>query len=226
MKPIKILHYENDPADIKRVRSVLDARGMEYNLTAVETELDFVSALTEDSPDIILADYNPSAFDGLRALEIVKQKYPDIPFILVSGSSGEENAIDSLKRGATDYVLKSKLKRLVPAIERALNEKRELFRHREAEAAIMRLNTAIEHSSDSIMITGPDGHIEYVNPAFVKNTGYRLDELVGKTPNILKSGIHDREFYEELWETISTGNTWRGVMVRGHGRAVRTTGRF
>jgi len=212
MKPIEILHYENDPSDVELVRSFLDKQGMVYKLTAVETELDFVAAL-EESPEIILADYSPPSFDGLSALKIVKQKHPDIPFILISGSSGEEYAIESLKRGATDYVLKSRLKRLVPAIKRALNEKKELLRHREAEAAIMRLNTAIEHSSDSIMITGPDGRIEYVNPAFVKNTGYRLDELVGKTPSILKSGIHDREFYEELWETISTGNTWRGVMI-------------
>ena len=213
MRPIKILHLENDPFDVELVKSILDEQGLECDITDVETEADFVSALTRNTFDLILADYILPSFDGLSALKIVKKDFPEIPFILLSGSIGEEYAIESLKNGATDYVLKTNMERLVPAINRALHEKEESTKRREAETSILRLKTAIENSSDSIMITDPDGSIEYANPALAKNTGYRLEELIGQKPSILKSGIHDQKFYEDLWETITSGKTWRGVMI-------------
>ena len=109
----------------------------------------FMTAITESQFDIVMADYNLPEFDGLEALEIAKQKCPDLPFIITSGVLGEELAIETLKKGATDYVLKNRLERLIPSIERALKEASEK-RHRkklekEKDELIEKLQKTINH---------------------------------------------------------------------------------
>ena len=118
----KILHLEDDPSDIEIIRSYLDAEGLSCQIVSVDNKDDFISILQQDNFDLILSDYSLPAFDGLSALNIAKAICPGVPFILLSGMLGEEFAIDSMKAGATDYVLKQRLSRLVPSIKRALRE--------------------------------------------------------------------------------------------------------
>jgi len=120
--PLHILHLEDDPNDAALIQSTLEAGGIICATTCVQSHDDFVAALEHGGIDLILSDFSLPAFDGLAALEIVRTRWPAIPLILVSGTLGEERAIDSLKSGATDYVLKERLARLVPAVHRAMQE--------------------------------------------------------------------------------------------------------
>ena len=121
-QPLRILHLEDDPNDAALVQSTLEASGINCATTCVQDRDDFVAALEHGGIDLILSDFSLPAFDGLSATEIVRARWPELPVILVSGSLGEELAIDSLKSGATDYVLKGRLSRLVPAVHRAMSE--------------------------------------------------------------------------------------------------------
>ena len=120
--PLHILHLEDNPNDAALVQSTLEAAGITCATTCVQDREAFVAALEHGDIDLILSDFSLPAFDGLSATEIVRARWPELPVILVSGSLGEELAIDSLKSGATDYVLKGRLSRLVPAVRRAMLE--------------------------------------------------------------------------------------------------------
>jgi signal transduction histidine kinase/FixJ family two-component response regulator len=132
--PLQVLHLEDDARDTELVQAALEGEGIQSELTRVETEQDFLAALKRERLDLILADYTLPSFDGLSALRIAQQHSPDVPFIFVSGTLGEDVAIEALKTGATDYVLKTRLARLGPAVNRALSEARERADRKRAEA--------------------------------------------------------------------------------------------
>jgi signal transduction histidine kinase len=132
---LRVLYLEDDLRDAELVHETLEADGIESEVIRVETEADFIAALKEGGFDLILADYTLPSFDGLSALDIVQKDWPELPLIFVSGTLGEELAIEALKRGATDYVFKTRLTRIVPSVQRALREARErrdLIRAQEA----------------------------------------------------------------------------------------------
>ena len=120
--PLRILHLEDDPADAALVESTLKADGIACATTRVQSRDEFVAALEGGGVDLILSDCSLPAFDGMSALKIAHAKWPAIPLVFVSGTLGEEQAIESLKSGATDYVLKERLARLAPAVRRAMQE--------------------------------------------------------------------------------------------------------
>jgi two-component system cell cycle sensor histidine kinase/response regulator CckA len=134
-KPLlRILHLEDDPKDAALVHSTLEAGGIVCQTISVQNRPDFAAALERGETDLVISDFKLPAFDGLSALDMTHAKHPDLPFILVSGTLGEELAIESLKRGATDYVLKERLPRLVPAVHRAMKEVEERVERRRLEA--------------------------------------------------------------------------------------------
>src|SRR5438477_8363577 len=135
---LRVLHLEDDVRDTELVQATLDAEGIQGELTRVETEDDFIAALKRKSLDLILADYTLPSFDGLSALKITQQHSPEVPFIFVSGTLGEDVAIEALKTGATDYVLKTRLGRLGPAVKRALREAQERAERAHAETSLQR----------------------------------------------------------------------------------------
>ena len=120
--PLKILHLEDNPLDAELVEANLLVGGFEPEILRVDTRPDFIAALENNSFELILADYSLPSFDGLEALQIAREVCPDLPFIIISGALGEELAIETLKSGATDYILKHRLERLVPSVQRALRE--------------------------------------------------------------------------------------------------------
>src|SRR6266478_3005850 len=111
MSRLNILHLEDNPTDGELIQSVLQAAGISFVIERVETQADFLAGLEQKRFDLILSDYTLPSFDGASALELARQKSPDVPFIFVSGTIGEEVAVDSLKQGASDYVLKDRLSR-------------------------------------------------------------------------------------------------------------------
>jgi PAS domain S-box-containing protein len=136
MPNLRILLLEDDPDDAALLQGLLEAECYVCDLRRVQTRTEFVAALASSKLDLILADYKLPSFDGLSALRLALEARPDLPFIFVSGTLGEEVAIEALKIGATDYVLKTRLSRLVPAVERALREARERAERKKAEEGL------------------------------------------------------------------------------------------
>ena len=136
--PLRILLLEDDLGDVELIQELLEVDHFDCEVTRVQTRSEFLTALESDEIDLILADYKLPSFDGLSALKLAQSARPDLPFIFVSGTIGEDVAIEALKIGATDYVLKTRLERLVPSVQRALREARERAERRKAEAALRR----------------------------------------------------------------------------------------
>jgi len=131
-KEIHILMLEDDAADAELTKFALRKGGLSFSLARVESEEEYVRQLEEHPPALILSDYSLPGFNGQDALTIAGRKCPETPFIFVTGTMGEEVAIDTLKSGATDYVLKTRLSRLIPAVNRALREADERMKHQRA----------------------------------------------------------------------------------------------
>src|SRR5262250_192630 len=134
--PLRILHLEDDLRDAELLQAKLESEDIRCHVIRVEMQADFCAALEQGGVDLILADYTLPSFDGLSALKIALEKCPDIPFIFVSGTLGEEVSIEALKIGATDYVLKQRLSRIVPSVHRALRESKERAERKRAEALL------------------------------------------------------------------------------------------
>lgn len=124
---------EDDAADAELTKFALRKGGLHFSLSRVESREDYLKHLDQNPPELILSDYSLPGFDGSMALDIARQKCPETPFIFVTGTMGEEVAIETLKNGATDYVLKTRLSRLIPAVHRAIRECQERTERRKAE---------------------------------------------------------------------------------------------
>lgn len=132
-KDIHILMLEDDAADAELTKFALRKGSLDFSLERVETREEYLEALGGRPPTLILSDYSLPGFNGHDALNIALERCPGTPFIFVTGTMGEEVAIETLKSGATDYVLKTRLSRLIPAVNRALREAEERAQHRRAE---------------------------------------------------------------------------------------------
>lgn len=130
---LRILILEDSQTDVELVQFELEEAGIAFTVRVALTEADFVRELQTFSPDLILSDYSLPNYNGVLALTEAKEQCPDVPFILVTGAIGEDRAIEILTQGANDYVMKSRLSRLAPAVRRALAEAKEYRARKEAE---------------------------------------------------------------------------------------------
>lgn len=150
-RTLRILLLEDSALDAELVTEVLSSAGLEATVERVVLEEDFSRALHDGSFDLVLADYILPGFDGLSALALVREHRPELPFVFVSGALGEEVAVEALKRGATDYVIKDRLDRLPATVLRALAEAGERTQKRQAQDALQKLldeRTALLHELD------------------------------------------------------------------------------
>jgi len=134
---LSILHLEDNANDAELIAAMLEQQGISCEIERVETRDDFLAALDRGGFDLILSDFSLPSFNGLAGLELARERRPDIPFLFVSGTLGEDVAIEALKSGATDYVLKERLGRLAPAVRRAVEDARERLALRRAEEAMI-----------------------------------------------------------------------------------------
>nr|WP_041918590.1 response regulator [Gloeocapsa sp. PCC 7428] len=144
MTPLQFLLLEDQPLDAERIRAALMDSSINHELLQVDTRADFVTALEAQPFNLILAAYPLLDFDGIAALEIAHHRCPETPFIFVSASLGEELAIDALKAGASNYVLKQRLERLVPAVQRALREAQEQQERKRSEQLLIEQKQLLE----------------------------------------------------------------------------------
>src|SRR3989449_9154508 len=168
---LRVLLAEDVASDAELEIREIKRAGLRVSHRIVESEKDFIRALREFAPDVILSDFSMPQFDGMEALRLAKKLAPDTPFIFVSGTLGEEYAIRALKSGATDYVVKSNLVRLSAAVERALAEAKLLRERRQTEAALEIARERLQEREAGLrraqlmaklahVITGPDGSFE------------------------------------------------------------------
>lgn len=202
MNPVRILHLEDSTLDAEFVRERLRPAGLATGLDLVSDRSEFVTRLKAERYDLILSDYQVPTFEGLAALDLAKRHQPETPFIFVSGAMGEEAAVEALKRGATDYVLKDRLIRLPAAVERALAEAREKAERQQAEA---RASSILESMNDAFVLLDPEWQVVFVNAAFEAMNSVCRTEVIGKN----------------LWDlyppTVGTSieSEFRRVMARG-----------
>jgi len=196
---LRILLLEDVASDAELTERELRKAKLAFSLERVETREAFVRALEELKPHLILGDYHLPTFDGLSALSITQEKCPDIPFIFISGTIGEELAIEVVKKGATDYVLKNRLSRLVPVIRRALDEAEERIKRREAEEAVK--NSAREwHITfdairDPVFLTDLAGKILRCNTAMAEFSRRSFAEIIGHSCRQLVCNLESMEKY-------------------------------
>lgn len=186
MQPIKLrlLVLEDVANDAELEIAELQQAGYECEWKRVETREDFLACLDTPDYELILSDYALPAFDGLTALSLLQERKVDIPFILVSGTLGEDAAIDSLKAGAVDYVLKTRLSRLAPVVTRALKEQAESLERKrmqqELQSANERFRAIMESAADAIITMDSRGQVMEWNPAAQATFGYSFAEMLGR----------------------------------------------
>jgi signal transduction histidine kinase/CheY-like chemotaxis protein len=170
---LRLLLLEDDAHDAKFVRDLLEAGDFVCDVVHAQTRAEFLAALDDPGIDLILADYSLPSFDGLSALKLALSARPDLPFIFVSGTLGEEVATEALKIGATDYVLKTRLPRLVPAVQRALREARERIERKKAEEAL-RLSEMYLAEAQRLSHTGSFGWDPSSGDVYWSDETYRI----------------------------------------------------
>jgi len=177
MQPVRLVLVEDVPTEAEIAVRQLESGGFGCTWQRVDSEAGLRRALAENKPDLILSDFTLPGFDGLAALEVALEIAPDTPFIFLSGTIGEEIAIDALQRGACDYVLKTNMARLAPAVRRALNE-----------AAVRRARQGLEQQLRDIVLTSQDwiwehdrdGKFTFSSDSVRSILGYSPEEIVGK----------------------------------------------
>ncbi|MCE1166435.1 MAG: PAS domain S-box protein, partial [Bacteroidetes bacterium] len=211
MKKIKILHLEDNSFDSELILSEIESKEYEVDYTRVETEKAFIENLEKNTFDIILADNNLPTYDGISALKVCSEKYSDYPFIFVSGTLGEEIAIDMLKRGASDYILKHHLIRLVPAIEHAIEE---VELKRQKIISEKKYENLVNTASDVIFTLDVEyGIFTSINPAFEKLTGFKISEFIGK-PFINIICEDDLQTTVSAYETVKKEKITKTIIVK------------
>jgi len=182
---LTILLLEDDLNDADLIDRELHRGGLPFRLHRVDTQEAFFALLQEDGPDVILSDHGLPAFSGFEALALARRHCPEIPFIFVTGLMGEETAIETFESGATDYVLKNRLSKLVPVVQRALQQAAERAERRKQEEALReseeRFRMLVEGVKDyALCLLDADGRVSSWNAGAESITGFQAREIIGR----------------------------------------------
>jgi diguanylate cyclase (GGDEF)-like protein/PAS domain S-box-containing protein len=172
---LRVLIVEDNEDDALMLVDTLESNNYHVDWLRVQSEPELLEALNQ-SWHLVFSDFSMPGFSGAKALEILRQRDPDIPFIFVSGTLGEEAAVQAIKSGAQDYVMKGQLTRVVPTVERELRDVQLRREHRQIEASRTRLAAILEATPDLVMLLGPDGGLHYINSACRNLLGLGPDE--------------------------------------------------
>ncbi|MDD2914020.1 MAG: diguanylate cyclase [Gallionella sp.] len=185
MDELRILLLEDNPSDAELLEYQLRKGGLVFSALRVDTEPAFQLALSDFKPDIVLADYNLPSYNGRAALDYIQQVYPDIPVVMVTGAIGEEKAVELLRSGARDYLLKDRLTRLSAAIQRALDEQEKIRTRRESEQRLReaesKFRTLFEAANDGIFLLDATGFVD-CNQRGADMYGRVKRDIIGHSP--------------------------------------------
>lgn len=206
---IKILILEDVPLDVELMEAELKRDGIDFISCRVETEEEYREALNNFGPDVILADHSLPHFDGISAMNITQDISSQTPFIFVSGQMGEEFAVEMLKEGATDYVLKHNLSKLGHSVRRALSEAEEFREKKKAQEKLAKseekYKTLFDLSPDYVVVVDPDGVVLDINQRLNEDISISKEECIGKDINeIFKSFADDSIFKEDFLDKLLT----------------------
>jgi len=210
--PISILYLEDSPRDVELAREQLQSGGLVCELRIASGRAEYEAALADTRFDLILSDFALPDYDGMSALVLAQAKQPAVPFILISGTLGEEQAVDCMLRGATDYVMKQRLHRLVPAVTRALAEAAEQQQHQAAEAALRESNDLfalfLQHSPIYAFIktvTSAESRVVQASDSFQEMIGIAAGDMVGRTMAELFPADRAAKMTADDWAVVSSG---------------------
>ena len=213
-KRLHILHLEDEPDFAELVRSLLAQDGLDAEVTRVSDRAGLLEALAAGNIDLIISDYHMPSFNGMEALKIVRQKNPDMPFILVSGTIGETAAIESLKSGATDYVLKQKPERLPSAVRRAVQEAGERAQLRKAEADLRtsekQYRLLFQDNPNPMWVFDLESlRFLEVNAAAIEHYGYSREEFLKMTIADVRPPEKNKHIENLVSDVAERGLVWR-----------------
>src|SRR5215813_12453528 len=199
---LRILYLEDEPRDAELVQASLEAEGIVCEVARADTREGFRASLQQGGFELILAAYTLPLFDGISALRIAQEIRPEVPFIFVSGTMGEELAIEALKQGATDYVFKTRLSRIAPSVRRALREAEDRSQRKRAEQALQR-NEAYLAEAQRLSHTGSFGWHVMSGELYWSDETYRIfdiDPELQPTLNMILERVHpeDRQIVQEV----------------------------
>lgn len=220
-KELRILILEDNASDVVLINRELRQSGLAFRSIRVETREAFMRELQEDHPpDLIFSDHGLPAFNGFAALALAQLKCPEIPFIFVTGSAQEEMAVETFKKGATDFVLKGRLSNLAPAVQRALQLVEERARRREAEQAFQkseeRYRQLVEMCPDALLVQSDD-RIVFANTAAARLLGAgRVEQLIGKPLKEIVRPDYWEMMQQRLRQLREEGTTffWKSAQSR------------
>lgn len=209
MKNITILLVDDDKIDRMAVVRLVRAHNLPYTMDTAGSLAEAREKLAHNNYDLMMLDYMLGDGTGIELMPSAK----GIPVIFVTGSGDEHIAVNAMKMGAYDYLIKDPERNYLTILPQTVET---VMARKKAEDTVRQLSSVVEQTADAVVITGRDGLIQYVNPAFCRLTGFTAEEVYGHTPAILKSGGHSQEFYKNLWDTILSGNTYHAEV---HNRA-------
>lgn len=209
---LRVLIVEDSDDDAELVVRSLLTGGYHPLWKRVETESAMSQAIEESTWDIIISDYNLPRFSGEGALRTLKESGLDIPFIIVSGTIGEDIAVTAMKAGAHDYIMKGNLTRLVPAVEREVRDAQVRRSRKFAEESLRRQALILENMAEGVMVTEVDGRITFTNPACDAMFGFPLGGLAGETFFALTEGEPEArsKLFDEILSTLKNQHVWAG----------------
>lgn len=208
---LRLLHLEDNLMDAELVRHQLADQWPDCAIKRVDNREDFLAALQSDEFDLILSDFSLSAFNGLEALDLARQHGSATPFVFLSGTIGEDNAVEALRRGAADYVIKDRPVRLIPAIRNALAQRQEHRLRRRAEQRLREQAELLDKARDAICVADPDGAVTSWNQSAGELFGWRGTE--GRRRQLQEIfGLFNQAVIPEALRQLRTTGAWSGEM--------------
>ncbi|WP_346355749.1 hybrid sensor histidine kinase/response regulator [Azotosporobacter soli] len=220
MRELRVLLVEDSEDDAAVILYELENAGYSVSQTRVDNAAALTAALSERKWDLVLSDYTLPGFNAIAALRILHASGLDLPFIIVTGTISEEIAVSAMKAGANDYVMKDRLQRLAPAIERELYEVKVRREAKKIQSYIEKVNTLsgiIEQSPILVLIIDRQGRVQYVNKCIASFSGQTSEEIIGYELNLEDLALYSETDCNALWAAVTSDQIWRGEIQNKRG---------
>ena len=204
---LRLLHLEDNRTDAELIGGQILEEWPDCKIRVVASREEFISALKQEDFDLILSDFSLPAFNGLEALDLVRNTGSTTPFLFLSGTIGEDNAVEALQRGAVDYLIKDRPARLIPAIRNALQQRREHQLRRRAEQHLREQAEVLDKARDAICVTDMEGRVTYWNQSANQLFGWTDDDGRGQRLQLL-FGLFNQALIPEALKELHARGAW------------------